>query len=345
MNERKETNYSLNDVISRADTGITEDEGLSVGGEEREIFKSFELESAELFIGKPVPTLKDSEWYGNPLSLDEAREAMPEGGGGLLWNSLVVPNKFFQEDRLKKGLSTKDFDVEKQTVKPRRPSMPITSSDLFSSLTKIPGLQQPRWIFHGVLNGWPALTCLELVSLQSRRTEGLLVSARDFITGRRTWMHHWRADLEGKEDKDPEIIDDTRIYRAKLRGAPWTSIGWSKDSPGFVFWYEPMHPGGSRLKYGTDLVEAVTTDDICTAVHMVSHRYAVARESPKDKLTYHSIVLMEWDHGMYCTVVEGAFLNGLGGYNGRFTLFHRLIYSIVCSYIQCSFSQRQVQLV
>ena len=35
------------------------------------------------------------------------------------------------------------------------------------------------------------------------------------------------------------------------------------------------------------------------------------------QLTYHSIVLLEWEHGKFCTVVEGAFLNGIGGYKGR----------------------------
>jgi hypothetical protein len=50
---------------------------------------------------------------------------------------------------------------------------------------------------------------------------------------------------------------------------------------------------------------------------MVSHRYAVRRESPRDKLTYHSVVLLEWEHGEYMTLVEGAFLNGMGGYKGK----------------------------
>ena len=50
-------------------------------------------------------------------------------------------------------------------------------------------------------------------------------------------------------------------------------------------------------------------------------QYATARETPKDKLTYHSIVLLEWEHGQYTTVVEGAFLNGIGGYKGLSNLY------------------------
>jgi hypothetical protein len=26
---------------------------------------------------------------------------------------------------------------------------------------------------------------------------------------------------------------------------------------------------------------------------------------------------LEWEHGKFCTVVEGSFLNGVGGYKGR----------------------------
>lgn len=51
-------------------------------------------------------------------------------------------------------------------------------------------------------------------------------------------------------------------------------------------------------------------------------QYATARESPKDKLTYHSLVFLEWEHGEFCTVVEGAFLNGIGGYKGRSNWYH-----------------------
>lgn len=42
----------------------------------------------------------------------------------------------------------------------------------------------------------------------------------------------------------------------------------------------------------------------------------------RSQLTYHSIVLLEWEHGQFCTVVEGAFLNGIGGYKGRSNWYH-----------------------
>jgi hypothetical protein len=256
-------------------------------------------------------------FYGNPLTEQQAVHAMPEGGdGGLIWNALVVPNEFIQNGKLIKGLSERDFHVEQQTIKPRRSTLPIFVSDFFGSLTKIlPGQHGPRWIFHGVLNGWPALTCLELVSIQARRNqEGLLGTAKDAVKGK--WVHYWRADREGKDGIDPTIPknDNPVCYQAKLRGAPWTAIGWSEEIPGFVFWYEPMN---GRLNYGTNMISLLSDEEYVSMVHMVSHRYAVAKESPKDRLTYHSIVLLEWDHGKYCTVVEGAYLNGLGGYKGK----------------------------
>ena len=34
------------------------------------------------------------------------------------------------------------------------------------------------------------------------------------------------------------------------------------------------------------------------------------------QLTYHSLVFLEWENSQFCTIVEGAFLNGVGGYKG-----------------------------
>ena len=55
-----------------------------------------------------------------------------------------------------------------------------------------------------------------------------------------------------------------------------------------------------------------------TVCRMASRRYARAKgESTKDKLTYHSAILLEWDHGMYTTVAELATLHGVGGRHGK----------------------------
>ena len=50
-----------------------------------------------------------------------------------------------------------------------------------------------------------------------------------------------------------------------------------------------------------------------TQVTLVAHRFAKGKgrsETAKDKFIYHQCVLVEWDHGQYCTVVEMATLNG-----------------------------------
>ena len=52
----------------------------------------------------------------------------------------------------------------------------------------------------------------------------------------------------------------------------------------------------------------------------VISRYAKAKENLKDRITYHTGVLIEWQSSSgrrYCSVVELAWLNGLGGYRGK----------------------------
>ena len=52
-------------------------------------------------------------------------------------------------------------------------------------------------------------------------------------------------------------------------------------------------------------------------VHHIAHRYGNTTETARDKLTWHAALLIEWDHSKYCTVVELAWLGGLGGYGGK----------------------------
>ena len=39
-------------------------------------------------------------------------------------------------------------------------------------------------------------------------------------------------------------------------------------------------------------------------------------------MTYHSAILLEWDHGKFCTVVELATLHGVGGRYGKVNWYH-----------------------
>jgi hypothetical protein len=249
-------------------------------------------------------------YYREPLSVDAAKERMPPETGGLSWYATIIPDDIFVDGKLRKGLVERDFDLVKQQVKPRRASLPVTSRDFFASLTAIDGPNgKPRYIFHGMLNGWPMLRCLELVSMEERR------GAPALIPSALLWKKVWDAS----EGELPQLLPPAKnssIYRAKLRGPSWTRQGWSHNSPGFCFWFEGQHPDGPRLTHGTDMLQ-VLGQETCTRIHMISHRYAVVKESPRDRLTYHSMCLLEWDHGQYCSVLEAAYLNGLGGYQGK----------------------------
>ena len=266
-------------------------------------------------------------FYGNPLSAKDAAAEMPDGNEGLIWNATVIPNMFFVDGKLRHGLNRKDFDLDNKTIKPRRASLPITETDLFSSITKIEAPDgRKRYIFHGVLNGWPALQNLELLALEQKRDLNAIPNPKDLLMGKISWTTVWQASVEGAKGIEPALKDRTRIHRAKLKAAPWSAIGWSKNSPGFVFWFEAQRPEGPRVCYGTDLTRCLSNAEKCTSVHMISHRYGRLKESPRDRLTYHSICVLEWDHGEYCTVVESAYLNGMGGYQGKskFSMTNRL---------------------
>ena len=257
--------------------------------------------------------------YGNPLLPEVAAERMPPQEGGLIWNCSIIPDDYFSGGKLKRGLNARDFDHERQTIRPRRPSLPVTQSEFFSSITRIKGPCGYRYIFYGVLNGWPSLRCFELISLEERRqvTAAGLPSAKELMSGQILWKKIWDvSDASWGIEPSSALPKSYTICRAKLRGAPWTSVGWGKDCPGFVFWFEATRPEGPRLTHGTDMLRTVG-DAKCSRIHMVSHRYAVGRESPRDRLTYHSICLLEWEHGNHCTVIELAYLNGLGGYKGK----------------------------
>jgi hypothetical protein len=124
----------------------------------------------------------------------------------------------------------------------------------------------------------------------------------------------WDAAKEGAKGIDPIIKEKGLLFRITFRGPPWSSKGWSKESPGFTFWYEGQLKPEPALTYGTQMIGKVDEGSICTFAHMFAHRYARIKENPKNILTYHSVVLLEWNHGQYCTIIESAYLNGMAGY-------------------------------
>lgn len=256
---------------------------------------------------QPVVEFQDAlenhnQWYGRPLQPDAAMDAFPPSSNhGLIWRAEVVPNQWWTtgttgSSKLLQGLKARDFDLDHHGINPHRGTLPLTQEDLLSSITTTP---DGRLIFSGQLNGWPQLSVLELVALERKRP---------LPFNKAQYTPHW-THSKGKIQ-----LEDTVTYRATFAGPGWTAIGWSEASPGFVFWFESTIP---RFTYGTNLLHTLSREEQVTRVHMISHRYAIQKESPRDLLTYHSVVLLEWDHGKYATVVEGAYLNGIGGYKCR----------------------------
>ncbi len=272
-------------------------------------------ESSSSSSGGEAPGSRSSckrSLYGSPKSEEEVRTILSDGEAGLLWKGRMVPDNFdenFKETNKLKILPLRDYDAVNGCIKPRRGDPTVKASDFLSSLVCLHDNNNSgmsRWVFSGVLNGWPGLTCLELLRIEFKGQ-----------------LPRWRTFWSPDKDQPPsfpvrssyQIVSDVRLI---LRSPAWTAHGWSSDSLGYVFWNEL-----SGLNYGTNLLTNITDPNSqCRNVHMISHRYAKEKESHKDKITYHSLALLEWDHQKYCSVVEIAYLNGVAGYYGRSNWYH-----------------------
>uniref|UniRef100_A0A7S4K8M2 PPPDE domain-containing protein n=1 Tax=Odontella aurita TaxID=265563 RepID=A0A7S4K8M2_9STRA len=311
----------------------------------------------------------DGEASPSPKLEGKTRKlAGPDEDGGLVYHALLLPDDYDEDPSKILVLSPRDYDASAGGPKARRKSpFPLKSAEFFSSLTligrpeakteeeagydelwdtsgrtssdhgassgtsaKSDNTEGARWVFRGVLNGWPGLVVMELRSIE--------IQERSKISGRTTgWKQLWAVDNEGSYGVDPSkcvlgkksrgMKGDKRRIRAELRAPEWTARGWSAESPGFLFWVtgpsvsEPTAP--PVVTYGTDIQSIFKCpeeeDPQCDRVTMICHRYATGgkSETAKDKLTYHSLALLEWDHAQYCTVVEIGWLNGIGGYKGK----------------------------
>jgi len=337
MDDDKSQNTEDSSVASDVSSDVANNEMLPLDpGEFHQLSYQDEDDEEDQFLfqkefseGNPPSFFRESV-YGKPLSEETALELMTNGpypGEGMTWYAAILPDDIATRKKRMRGFQPRDLDPTTKELKPRRATLPVLAKDFFSSLTKIEG---DRYIFSGVLNGWPGLTCLELVRLERRRIAPEFASPKEIMSGQLHWIRLWPPDSTEPERRrksihqlmEPCMPEDTNnsILRATLQGPQWSGVGWSGDSPGFVFWYESLLEDQPRFSYGTNMIHTVE-EAICTNVHMISHRYAVVNEKPKDKLTYHSLALLEWDHGRYATVVESAYLNGMGGYEGKANWF------------------------
>jgi hypothetical protein len=216
------------------------------------------------------------------------------------------------------------------SIKPRRPMPVVRAADFFRSLTRT---DDNRWIFSGVLNGWPALTEFQLVSIT-----GLSVG----LLGNKSIVRFWDAGAaSGAEAPGFPSGGTIKSVRITLRAPRWSGVGYSADSPGAVWWFHAQRTvaddasqaavAAPVVRFGTGMISALH-DDLsasnapmprATRAHLVHHRYAMGKkpETTKDKMVYHALVVLEWDHGRHCSVVELATLNGVGGRLGKVNWF------------------------
>jgi len=271
------------------------DDHLILDGEDSPADEAPAAESAAV---EPKIDRKEStaSYYGSLCSPEQVSQLVPAGAGGLIWHAQIVADAY---------TSTKICRAD-GTIKPRRPLPHARASDFFSSLT---WTADGRCCFTGVLNGWPGLTNLELVSITAKARSRL---GRTYI--KRLWNSGDKAA--------PAFPANSKLtgVRVTLRAPPWSAVGFAAGVPGFAFWYDPR---AELLAYGTNMLDALSASlkgappPRMARAHLLAHRYAKEHESAKDKLVWHCAVVIEWVGREHVTLVELAWWGGLGGYGGK----------------------------
>lgn len=209
----------------------------------------------------------------------------------VVWHVRIVPDSFNHPRHTVDG-----------QLKPRRPFPHVKVSEFLQNVKNADG----TWVHEAPLNSWPALHGFLLISITSN------VGFCGWKIIRRLWDATAGKPL-------PDLRSIRKPVRAKFLAPRWMEIGWSPASPGFVWWYSEQH-GAPRLLFGNSMVHRLEADPApiagatITNVYIFAHRYPVERESWRDRLTVHTLVLLEWSHGLFTTVTELAWLNGIGGY-------------------------------
>eukprot|EP00128_Syssomonas_multiformis_P002151 Colp12_sorted_trinity150504_noHs@9405 len=248
--------------------------------------------------------------YGRPLTPEQAAELVPPSDEGLEWQINLVVDK--DEARPQSAA----IYAETGEIKPRRPVPTARASEFFNSLVKTP---DGRWIFSGILNGWPALTLFELRSVS--------VTVKTLLGGIKVKPIWDASDKNAGEPAYPKWRQTPPRVVCTLRAPHWTAYGWTPTSPGFVWWYSSIR-SDPWFAHGEDMIRRIRElqepEARAVRAHLFAHRYAMGDkpETAKNKMTWHAAVLLEWDHGNYCTVIELATLNGIGGRFGKSNWYH-----------------------
>ena len=130
-------------------------------------------------------------------------------------------------------------------------------------------------------------------------------------------MRIWDAEKDRTKPALPEAVEGggSGNLRVTLAAPPWSALGWEENNPGFVYWYCGQREEGPELLFGKRMpakirmYHAERKEEVprVSSVTLIAHRFSKGKgksETAKDKFIYHEIVLLEWDHGNFCTVVE-----------------------------------------
>jgi hypothetical protein len=143
----------------------------------------------------------------------------------------------------------------------------------------------------------------------------LSITARTALKGQKI-VRFWTTGLADP----PRFPDKALSVRLTLRQPSWSQIGYCQESPGRLFWFNALAQV-PRFVCGQAIAEHLEQPNVenpnATNASFFHHRYYVPKETPRDRLTWHSAVLLEWDHGHHSSVIELAWLNGVGGYDGK----------------------------
>eukprot|EP00924_Labyrinthula_sp_SR-Ha-C_P015707 snap_masked-scaffold_4-processed-gene-7.36-mRNA-1 protein AED:1.00 eAED:1.00 QI:0/0/0/0/1/1/2/0/580 len=256
--------------------------------------------------------------YGRPVDEQLAEHLTEELSGGLIYHAKIYRTGFFHPSVCIKTPGGK----REHELKKKRPVPIVYEEDFFNSLTQVDG----AWIFQGKLNGWPGLKNLELISLDYWYSKK--VGPKTVALSKNIWNLN---SSDAPKYPTPGYIFFTGkpgSIRAKLRAPSYTDLGYDKGNKGFCWWYrgaEDATPVADKFIYGEKSIETIRKEaeesgkPVMKAVkaHFYGHRYVKKRETPKDMFVYHTGVVLEWDHGKYCTNVELAYLYGITGFSGR----------------------------
>ena len=199
----------------------------------------FEEEGEEVTVPSGPPSLRVHRQksmipvYGAAARItgEEAAALMPIGdGNGLKWHAQILRDDY--------KAKPKDLDEDGE-LKARRPLPQARATEFFSSLVCTP---DGRWIFHGVLNGWPALTTLELLSITIKKRNPM---------GAASIKRLWNAG-DPAEPAFPTGRKKITGVRVTLRAPPWSALGWSASSLGFCFWFKR----DGTLSYGEEMIRS-----------------------------------------------------------------------------------------